>query len=124
MQHLCFCGSLCGAHRLNGKPLTKLPALEFEQAADLLSVMANGARLRVFNLIVAREWDVSSLAKEVGLSQSALSQHLKKMRDLKIVTARRDAQTIYYSCQSDAVAQVLTTLHTIFMPSKEHSKAA
>ena len=104
--------------------MNNLSDQELDQAADLLSVMANVARLRVFNLIVAREWDVSSLAREVDLSQSALSQHLKKMRDLKLVAARRDGQTIYYSCQSDAVAQVLATLSAIFTPKKEHFRAA
>lgn len=94
-----------------------------EQAAELLSLMANDGRLRVFKLIMQNEWDVSSLAQAVNLSQSALSQHLKKMRDAKIVRARRDAQTIYYSCGDPSVARVLETLEMIY-GSSECIKAA
>ena len=95
-----------------------------EQAADLLSLMANEARLRVFVLIMEDEWDVTSLAAAVNLSQSALSQHLKKLRDAKVVSVRRDAQTIYYSCKSDAVQKICNTLNEIFQPSSSLKSAA
>lgn len=88
--------------------------LQTEQAAALLSLMANEGRLRVFELIAKQEWDVTSLAAAVNLSQSALSQHLKKMRDAKVVDVRRDAQTLYYSCNAESVAKVLDTLSGIF----------
>lgn len=80
------------------------------RAADLLALMAHEGRLRVFELIAKNEWDVTSLAAEVKLSQSALSQHLKKLRDAKVVEVRRDAQTLYYSCKEEAVLKVLATL--------------
>lgn len=95
-----------------------------EQAADLLSLMANEARLRVFVLIMEEEWDVTSLAAAVNLSQSALSQHLKKLRDAKVVSVRRDAQTIYYSCKSDAVQKICNTLNEIFQTSSSLKSAA
>lgn len=95
-----------------------------EQAADLLSLMANEARLRVFVLILEEEWDVTSLAAAVNLSQSALSQHLKKLRDAKVVSVRREAQTIYYSCKSDAVMKICDTLNEIFQPAKGIRSAA
>ncbi|MBW6422165.1 metalloregulator ArsR/SmtB family transcription factor [Rhizobium sp. XQZ8] len=85
-----------------------------EQAANLLLLMANEVRLRVFFLILEKEWAVTALASAVNLSQSALSQHLKKLRDAKIVSVRRDAQTIYYSCNSEAVIKVCGTLNEIF----------
>jgi ArsR family transcriptional regulator, virulence genes transcriptional regulator len=89
-------------------------AFDTDDAAALLSLMANEGRLRVFELITRSEWDVTSLAAAVNLSQSALSQHLKKLRDAKVVNVRRDAQTLYYSCKSDAVAKILLTLSDIF----------
>jgi len=95
-----------------------------EHAADLLSLMANEARLRVFVLIMEEEWDVTSLAAEVNLSQSALSQHLKKLRDAKVVSIRRDAQTVYYSCKSEAVLKICATLNEIFQPANEIKSAA
>lgn len=84
-----------------------------DEAAKLLSLAGNEARLQVLGLIYEQEWDVGSLAKEINLSQSALSQHLKKLRDGKLVTTRRDAQTVYYSCHSSAVAALLTVLREI-----------
>ena len=84
-----------------------------EASANLLDLMAHPGRLTVLKLISQNEWDVASLATKVGLSQSALSQHLKKLRDGKLVTTRRDAQTIYYSSQSQSVAKVLSMLEKL-----------
>jgi DNA-binding transcriptional ArsR family regulator len=63
---------------------------------------------------VNQEMAVGVLANQVGLSQSALSQHLSKLRAQNLVTTRRDAQTIYYSSSSDAVLKVLKTLTEIY----------
>jgi ArsR family transcriptional regulator, virulence genes transcriptional regulator len=95
-----------------------------EKAAGLMTLMANEARLRVFTLIMEEEWDVTSLAAAVDLSQSALSQHLKKLRDAKVVSVRRDAQTVYYSCKSEAVMKICATLNEIFEPSESQRSAA
>jgi DNA-binding transcriptional ArsR family regulator len=54
------------------------------------------------------------LAIEVKLSQSALSQHLTKLKAANLVRTRRDAQTIFYSCDSEAVIRVLETLYDVF----------
>lgn len=93
-------------------------------AAALLGLMAHAKRLRVLELIVQREWDVSSLALEVGLSQSALSPHLKKLRDAKLVRVRRESQTIYYSCTSPSVVAMLTVLADLFAAPHDFVRAA
>lgn len=85
-----------------------------EIAAGFLSAMANPKRLLILNALVENEMAVGALAQQVGLSQSALSQHLSKLRAQKLVTTRRDAQTIYYSSNSDAVLKVLKTLKDIY----------
>ncbi|WP_312407062.1 metalloregulator ArsR/SmtB family transcription factor [Rhizobium sp.] len=82
--------------------------------ADLLSILAHAGRLKILGLLREKEWDVSTLAREVRMSQSALSQHLKKMRDLKVVTTRREAQTVYYSCDHNGVANVMRALRSIY----------
>lgn len=79
-------------------------SFDCEAAASLLSAFANPSRLTVMQRLVAREWDVTSLATEVNLSQSSLSQHLKKLRDAKVVKTRREAQTIYYSAVGHSAA--------------------
>jgi DNA-binding transcriptional ArsR family regulator len=87
---------------------------EAEVAAGFLSAMANPKRLLILTSLVREEMAVGALANQVGLSQSALSQHLSKLRAQNLVTTRRDAQTIYYSSSSDAVLRILETLKNIY----------
>lgn len=85
-----------------------------EIASDFLSAMANPKRLLILRVLVGGEIAVGALANQVGLSQSALSQHLSKLRAQNLVTTRRDAQTIYYSSKSEAVMTVLEALDRIY----------
>ncbi|GAC1043285.1 hypothetical protein thsrh120_32890 [Rhizobium sp. No.120] len=61
-----------------------------------------------------REEDVNSLAKKLGISQSALSQHLTRLHHSGIVKVRRQAQFRYYTCDHPGVLQILKTLAEIF----------
>ena len=92
--------------------------LKSDEAADLLSAMSNAKRLLILCNLVDGEMPVGQLAETVGLSQSALSQHLAKLRAHKLVATRRDAQTIYYSIASESVYQVLETIGDIFLPGR------
>lgn len=92
-----------------------------DTAAEFLSAMANPKRLLILNSLVKEEMAVGALANKVGLSQSALSQHLSKLRAQNLVTTRRDAQTIYYSSTSDAVLRVLKTLEDIYSEEDGHA---
>ncbi|MCY6379498.1 ArsR/SmtB family transcription factor [Hoeflea prorocentri] len=85
-----------------------------EQASQLLAAMANPKRLLILCNLVGGEMAVGALATTVDLSQSALSQHLAKLRALKLVKTRRDAQTIYYSLASHEVQAVLETLYGLY----------
>ena len=107
-----------------GDIMERLVSFDANRAAALLGLLSNESRLQVLTLISQREWDVGSLAVKTELSQSALSQHLKKMRDLKVVRTRRDSQTIYYSCTDEGVARVLATLTTIFAEKTATKNAA
>lgn len=87
------------------------------QAAEFLKLLANERRMLVLcQLIAAGESSVSALADEVGLSQSALSQHLAKLREDGLVTFRRDSQTLYYRVSDQRAARVLAVLKEIFCP--------
>jgi DNA-binding transcriptional ArsR family regulator len=57
---------------------------------------------------------VNALAESIGLSQSAISQHLAKLRDKGLVATRRDGQTIYYRIASEDARAILVSLHGIF----------
>ena len=85
-----------------------------EAAAEFLTLISNEKRLEILALLLHGEMTVGSIADRISLSQSALSQHLAKLRSLDLVETRRDRQMIYYSCNSDAVRQVLRTLDGIF----------
>jgi DNA-binding transcriptional ArsR family regulator len=95
-----------------------LAALEAKagEAARLLRLMANEKRLLILCLLVGEERDVGSLAQAVGLSQSALSQHLAKLREDGLVAFRREAQVLRYRLADPRAARLLTTLKDIFCP--------
>ena len=93
-------------------------------AAALLSAMANPKRLLILCNLVKGEIPVGALAQEVGLSQSALSQHLSKLRAQKLVKTRRDAQTIYYSSNSEPVLRILEALTDIYAVQSRAKSAA
>ncbi|AQS41184.1 MAG: Putative DNA-binding protein [Candidatus Tokpelaia hoelldobleri] len=88
--------------------------LHTEKASDLLTAMANEKRLQILCALSDEELSVSRLADKVELSQSALSQHLAKLRALKLVSTRRDAQMIYYSVDSPMIEPVLDALNLVF----------
>jgi DNA-binding transcriptional ArsR family regulator len=85
-----------------------------EAAAALLRAMSGKARLLVLCNLVHGERSVGELQRIVGLSQSALSQHLAVLRRSKLVETRRETQTIYYRLAGGAAAAVLETLHGIY----------
>lgn len=95
-----------------------------EAASAILTAMANPKRLMILASLVQGEIAVGVLANQIGLSQSALSQHLSKLRALNLVNTRRDAQTIYYSSSSEEVIKILDALQSIFDSQKRTSNAA
>lgn len=97
------------------------------EVAAILAAVANERRLLVLCKLV--EWgeaNVTTLAEAVGLSQSALSQHLAKLREEGIVAFRRDSQTLWYRIADPRIEELVATLHRLFCgpargkKSKEH----
>ncbi len=85
------------------------------EVAGLLRALANERRLMILCKLV--EWgeaNVNTLAEAVGLSQSALSQHLSKMRAEGLVTFRRERQTLWYRIADPRIEQLFATLHKLF----------
>ena len=101
------------------KPLRDLTLEGFEEkaseAAAMLKALGNEKRLMILcKLIEQGEMSVMALTVKVGLSQSALSQHLAKMREENIVGTRRDAQQVFYRVSDPRVREILSTLKTIY----------
>ncbi len=86
-------------------------------ATALLRSVGNERRLVMLCLLISHgEMSVGALQEQVGLSQSALSQHLARMREDGLITYRREAQTLYYRIENPAVLQLVSTLKQIFCP--------
>jgi ArsR family transcriptional regulator len=79
-------------------------------AAALLRLLANERRLLVLCALRQGELSVGKLAETVGLSQSALSQHLSRLRSAGAVATRREGQTIHYRI---ADREVMTLIEAV-----------
>ena len=88
-----------------------------EHVADVLRALANERRLMILCKLV--EWGeatVGTLVEAVGLSQSALSQHLAKMREEGIVTYRRESQNLWYRIADSRTETLLGHLQQLYCP--------
>lgn len=84
-------------------------------AARLLKLLGNEYRLLILcSLIAHGELKVGDLVEEVGLSQSALSQHLALLREDGLVSFRRESQTLYYRISDPRAARILKVLKTMY----------
>ena len=85
------------------------------EVADILRALANERRLMILCKLV--EWgeaNVTTLAEAVGLSQSALSQHLARMREEGIVDYRREGQTLWYRIAEPRIELILAQLQNLY----------
>jgi ArsR family transcriptional regulator len=81
--------------------------------AELFRAFSDTSRVRIMSALLDGEKNVSTLAKLVGITESAVSHHMRGLRQMHIVTARRDGKEVYYS---------ITDLHIIalFQQGVEH----
>ena len=87
------------------------------KAAAMLRAIGNEHRLLILCLLIEhKEMTVGTLNEYVALSQSALSQHLAKMREEGLVAYRRESQTLHYRIENPDVAKLIATLKIIFCP--------
>lgn len=87
------------------------------QAAAMLKALGNENRLLVLCLLIqVGEMSVSAMLEHIPLSQSALSQHLARMREEGLVSYRRESQTLYYSISNPDVEKIIATLKAIYCP--------
>lgn len=87
------------------------------EAAEMLRLLANENRLLILcQLAMAKEMPVGSLAERLKLGQSALSQHLAKMRQEGLLATRREGTTVFYRIGDAKVRRVLNLLKNIYCP--------
>jgi ArsR family transcriptional regulator, virulence genes transcriptional regulator len=96
--------------------MSDLQALEpkADKVAQLLMALGHSKRLMAMCRMMDDEVSVGVLADEIGLGQSALSQHLSKLRALGLVTTRREGQTIYYRLASPEARELISTLYRLY----------
>lgn len=88
-----------------------------EQAAALLKAMSNPKRLLILCVLCGSPGtSAGELARATGLSPSATSQHLARMREEGLIDSQRDAQRILYFIKNAAVNTLIATLKTVYCP--------
>ncbi|HAY06789.1 MAG TPA: metalloregulator ArsR/SmtB family transcription factor [Hyphomonas sp.] len=87
-----------------------------QEAAEVLKALSSDTRLKIMCALSAGELPVNKLAEFTGQSQSAVSQHLTKLRAAALVDSRRDGQTIYYRCRKGIAQDIIDTLCKYYGP--------
>ena len=85
-----------------------------KEAESLLKVLANSSRLMILCHLVNAEKSVGELVELVDLSQSSVSQHLSKMKDLKFVEDDKRGQEVFYRIDNKEVREILLTLYNVY----------
>ena len=80
----------------------------------MMRALSHEARLTVLCDLVAGERPAGALVESSGLSQSALSQHLARLREDGLVKTRREGQTIFYSLADEKTRRLLEVLHELY----------
>jgi ArsR family transcriptional regulator len=91
-------------------------ALDEHAAADvaeLFRALGDGSRVRILAAITGGERNVTDLAETVGISESAVSHHLRNLRQMRLVRARRDGRQVFYALDDDHVV-------TLFREALDH----
>lgn len=85
-----------------------------DHVAARLSLVANAKRLLILCELSKGERSVGALQQAVGLSQSALSQHLARLREAGMLGTRRESQTIFYHISDPDLAVLMAALYEAF----------
>ncbi len=85
-----------------------------EKASALMKTLGHQGRLMILCQLATGEKSVGELSKLLDIPQSPLSQHLSRMRGEGLVLPRRDAQTVFYSLNSDEAGKIIECVYGLF----------
>ena len=91
-------------------PTRPLGAVEAEQLTETLKALASPGRLRLLTDLLEGERTVEQLAAGADLSVSATSHHLRLLRSLRLVRARRGGRNVFYSLHDHHIAELLAAV--------------
>jgi DNA-binding transcriptional ArsR family regulator len=83
-----------------------LSELTAAQIAELFSALGDTSRIRIIALLSEAEMNVGELADHVGLSQSAVSHHLRHLRQMRLVRTRKDGRHVYYRLDDEHIKAI------------------
>ena len=75
--------------------------------AELFRTFSDTSRVRILSAILNREENITALALKLGLSESAVSHHMRGLRQMRIVRARRDGKEVFYSVVDPHIIELL-----------------
>ncbi len=88
-------------------PLRPLKTSLAGRVAELLAVFADANRVRLLWLLAHREYNVGALAQAVAMSESAVSHHLRQLRQLRLVQVRKEGRQVFYRVDDDHIVALL-----------------
>lgn len=91
---------------MTSRPPEPLDEAEAAAVAELFRAFSDSSRVRLISLLVAGEQNVGALAAGVGLSESAVSHHLRGLRQMRLVRARKDGRQVFYRLDDDHVSDL------------------
>ena len=95
---------------------TEIMSQAADVAVELLQSLGNRSRLMIMCQLLEGEKSVGQLAEFLQARESTVSQHLALLRKDRLVTTRRDGQTIFYSISSDPARRIIELLYEIYCP--------
>ena len=84
----------------------ELPEEIANKLAETFKVLSTSTRIKIINALANKELCVCDISELLGMSQSAISHQLKKLRELKLVKYRKEGRTVYYSLDDDHILQL------------------
>jgi DNA-binding transcriptional ArsR family regulator len=87
----------------NPNPIPLLSELTAAHVAELFRAFSDTSRVKILSALTVQEMNVGALAQVVGISESAVSHHMRGLRQMGIVEARRDGKEVYYRIEDEHI---------------------
>ena len=90
----------------NSIPQTKLNASQAARLAELFTAMSDASRVLIIAALLDGPMNVQSLAQVAGISKSGVSHHIRGLRQIRVVSAQRQGQRVFYSIDDEHIADL------------------
>ena len=94
------------ATRVRSPKQTVLDERNAAQVAELFRALSDTSRVRIISALAGCEMNVSALAEAIGISESAVSHHMRGLRQMRLVRARKNGRQVFYCLDDDHIADL------------------